>query len=398
MTLTVGRLVLDDPYTVSSRPGGLALSGDESNSDVGTSVGGLTAAAALTLKRRLVGLQGQLIPVIWAGDPSIDGFYRVAEVTADIGSYAGSSVFVTWALGLEFVGYQPGFEATLIGAPVPNVHGITGKSWAATAGGSVENDLGASATGIAWAHGPEGGGTIWGYTFTSQPRWMRYPLAAADWYVGAAKITVDGQVVEGMELPSAAPGTGTHVLSNGIVRVSLAATPYLGFDVDVYTGGAWRAKRFMFGGPVGTVHNPATSVAMISNDPWCAGLRFINADRTHVDVLLRRGARFATFTMRRYASGGTQGLYRSTAEAATALTGGIRATANDGDGNRFVMSSPSAFTADTTAGGLSSTASPFTVNVGYEIAGTAATVGSTAAEVVAQSMWHTDERIKAVRL
>lgn len=68
------------------------------------------------------------------------------------------------------------------------------------------------------------------------------------------------------------------------------------------------------------------------------------------------------------------GVYRNTAEAATAVTSGLRATANDAGGGKYWMSTAKTKTNDLVQGGFyASTAAyaAFDFGIGYEPAGAA---------------------------
>ncbi len=85
-------------------------------------------------------------------------------------------------------------------------------------------------------------------------------------------------------------------------------------------------------------------------------------------------------------------------EAGTALTGALRATVNDGDGNRYVIGSSAAMTKDTTNGGIlnSSTATAFPFFIGSAIAGSGAVAGDAPADLVNQYHGYLTEVVQPV--
>ena len=115
---------------------------------------------------------------------------------------------------------------------------------------------------------------------------------------------------------------------------------------------------------------------------------FAGSDAPTLDVSLRRGARNVQCFWSRPESSAAYGVFRASVEAATAITGGIRATSNDAGGNRYVLSTPSAKTNDLTKGGmyLSSGATSFNFMIGMEVGGSSATNDETAQNQVYQYM------------
>jgi hypothetical protein len=74
-----------------------------------------------------------------------------------------------------------------------------------------------------------------------------------------------------------------------------------------------------------------------------------------LDLSIRRGARYVECLFIGSGPLGQWGVGRTATEAATAITGGIRATANDAAGNKFVLASPRATTNDLTEGRIYAT-------------------------------------------
>jgi hypothetical protein len=95
---------------------------------------------------------------------------------------------------------------------------------------------------------------------------------------------------------------------------------------------------------------------------------------------------------------------RDTTEASTAITPtgatssvGVRATADDGDGNRFIIYTPQAHTDDTTNGGVSVAATQqIRFCIGFEIGGSAAATNDTANKLALQYFGYFGERVRAV--
>jgi hypothetical protein len=94
----------------------------------------------------------------------------------------------------------------------------------------------------------------------------------------------------------------------------------------------------------------------------------------------------------------------STVEAATALTGGIRATANDASGNRYIIAGAGNGAAypivnDLVNGGLyisGTSAVSMQVGIGCEILGSSATTPNVGARVLDQYFAVTNEVVRVV--
>lgn len=183
----------------------------------------------------------------------------------------------------------------------------------------------------------------------------RFSLKPADFYIGAARIE------QGTTLR---PVVGRNLfqydvanwrLSNGLVRVTPNAGGTGKFDVSHWKGAAWAAAKTysLFDGVASTTAINTVSVLRNSPEECALRLTFTTGQRNAltVDLSLRRGDRM----VRMYlvcAIPRAWKLQRDVVEAATALsygalpvvTGAIRATAADADGNRYVLVSDGAAT------------------------------------------------------
>jgi hypothetical protein len=78
---------------------------------------------------------------------------------------------------------------------------------------------------------------------------------------------------------------------------------------------------------------------------------------SYVDLTVRRGLHNVEgYLFTGTSASNNPGIARDTAEAATAVTGGVRATATDASGNRYLLATPSAKTNDLAQGGFELTA------------------------------------------
>ena len=170
----------------------------------------------------------------------------------------------------------------------------------ATKGGTAI-DITTNAT-AATAWGQKGAG----HYYNSRPTWY---LAPADWYDGAASLTVGGKLVIGRQVPN---NPTNWVLSNGIVRITGGTGGSLATELWSGTawgnaGSAWRIGRKIGTGsytidPLGAPH----TITVLRNDPACVtvrlaydaaalvpGSRFV----VYVDFTLRRGASVVEVTL-----------------------------------------------------------------------------------------------------
>ena len=99
-----------------------------------------------------------------------------------------------------------------------------------------------------------------------------------------------------------------------------------------------------------------------------------------IDLTLRRGALWVEGVMSRTAEAvvylaNQMGIYRNSAEAATAHTGGVHATSADAQGGKYLLNTALSKTNDLTQGGfyVSSAVNDFDFQIGYE-PGTPATI------------------------
>jgi hypothetical protein len=115
--------------------------------------------------------------------------------------------------------------------------------------------------------------------------------------------------------------------------------------------------------------------------------------RVTVDLGLRRGSRFVTGGIKRHASA-TLGVARTAAEAATVVTGGLRATSADADGNRFVMGSSKTLTTATTTAAISkASVTQLDFFLGHEV-GASPAAGDAFADLLAQYLGTSGDRTR----
>lgn len=339
--VTIGGIVLVETLDVSEDGNGrLTLTGQESAPP--SPVEEVRAA-----HHNVLGLRGSVVPVVFADKAHLSGFYYVSGASSNLIEFAGRTVTTDFEISLDLIGFGPDVEFetrlpliarvdTLAGtqvasfwhAPAPSVSGYFTGATVPTALDRVTSD-----------------GTVRVFTglpTSVPPRWTATPEG---YLTGSARILLDGIRRTGILTPA----HETWEVTNGLVRI----TPIPGaLAVQVWRGVlGWstpKAYRSVVGGtPVTT--DPEFTV--LRNDPEEVTARLsypVSPGRLTVDLDLRRGARFAAGVLKRH-SVANLGITRTAAEAATAFTGGLVATAADSEGVRYVLGSAKAPTSTTTA-------------------------------------------------
>ena len=242
------------------------------------------------------------VPVRFVGPTAWDGFYRVTDVQAS----ASQSKLLGLSVSLERVrGFAaPIFESVVLGSKRSGViASVTPTAWHGVPATAVGYETGVLTPTRAVLLGETGDVQIFSeatnHLFNARPMWF---LSPADWYAGAAELTVAGHVVTGKQVRNA---PADWVLSNGLVRFSGRADGAVvseRWDAagHVWTdSGAWSVTRSSSAiGPLGAAH----TLTVLRNDPACvtvrlaydaasnvAGSRFV----VYLDVSLRRGSTVA---------------------------------------------------------------------------------------------------------
>lgn len=385
-TITVGRLTLretvlaDDKINATTGVRSLALKGQESTPP-------LTTIAELNQRREdIMGLIGLLVPVRFTDKPSLDGYYVVTDAGAGLTNWQGEVAWVDWNLAMELVGPANAvdLEDRLTAAGRVNDHGLTGTSWHAPAASAYGYWTGASSpSGTVARTGQDGIVTVYlDLPADTNPRWG---ADVADYGGGRVRFTLDGFERTGTNLVVSGSAWS---LDNSLVRVSPAASATL--SVETWDSGAWATKPWNVSvAGSGAALGAPDAVTVLRNDYELGTVRLIwdrAPGRAVLDLTLRRGARTVEGYLQTGAAN-TLAVYRATAEAGTspASAGYVTATANDADGNRYVVLSARSFTALTVQGGLQKTSTrTLDFAVGVAFGGSAAATGDTAANLVSQ--------------
>ena len=359
-----------------------------------------SAAQMKAVRQNVLGLgeiDEPVVPVVFSDDSDFDGFYEVTSSSVDTAQEWVAQNRVRWSVSLaRLPDYAlPQIEAQLFGGFRANSHAITPtpELWFPN---TVYNVAWSVSTGVSFA-GPRtcADGTTVGLfgrsssTSAAERTVLRYAIAPANWYDGACRVEVSYggtyYPVVGRNPYSLLSSTGWRI-TNGRLRVAPSSTAGR-LDVSIYdtAGATWETTTFkLYTSSAASDIDSVLTFAVLKNAPdevvVRVGLRESitgaapSTLRHTLDITLRRGAHHAEFYWT-CDTGTTLGYVKpNSAIASTTLTGGIRATANDAAGNRYVIYTPRAKTNDLVNGGLylTAAASSFPFAIGIEYGGSGA--------------------------
>lgn len=383
--MTIGRCsITEDPDAGSLRQRG----------DVVSFSSVINASSVDEMKARVQQLRGLMdnddetvFPFTWSEDSSFDGFYTDFQV--EVADYATmlTNGACPFSLTMRRVGgfTAPQFECIATTGVATNAHGLPTSTPAGIvalpytnlqeasiptsfAGGSSNSFLSGTtrttADGLVRYCAPTDQ-TPFRYMWATSPAYYYEGSARFEQSFGGTYYEMNGQQVR--------PVSSAWRISNGLMRVTISGTT---ISVAHYDGSTWdTAKLWTIGGvaPTAPLLASVTSARVIRNTPEEVIVRVVpkmeaTASSTVVDISLRRGCRWAAFSL---TSNYTTDWYINTSpnEAGTALTGGFRATATDAAGNRYVVGGLAAQT-NTLANGrlkLTTAAQTFNFVIGSEV-------------------------------
>lgn len=354
MTLTIGRVTLESgPYDIRHDGDRLSFGVEIS----AASTGGVLEVAQM-MRRQLLGLAGNeddpVVPVTWTGDSDFDGFYRVAGVRVDplntyletgrmqgavdlerISGGYGDPLHELWAVLAKVNDTEFSFTATdradsavYLPASFPSQSERPGVSSRTAADGVAISEVTYSllvgeSMSFAWTH-------------------LATPAAFYD-----AGVKVE-QLISGVwfdVIGRQVPAQSTLRVSNELVRVSVASDGEV--NVESWDGSAWRSKlyRVTYDSGAGNITAMHAAVVRINGPDECVvswiGVTDDDGGAT-ISARLLRGELVAEVSVSSNAAQVWK-LTRSTTEAATAVEDndgadvGVRATANDANGDRFLI-------------------------------------------------------------
>lgn len=342
-------------------------------------LGAVTAAnrkgTAAAIRDRLLALVNSrdeaAVPVVWSEDSSVDGWYRVGGATVDYTAASLNDGYAAWGCELELIDGLPQHEIVGYFGVVNNDVSLTNTTLASTNGGTIVGVPG-SALDLYGAGGnflprdvsaditsrTSSDGTVkclhGSATSLPSEAITTYTADPADAYEGAC--TLRGTYAgiadtlclgRGMEPLG---GSGLK-LSNGLIRCGFNASGAI--VIEAWDAGAWRtvgpsswpltASLAPSGTTTFTFNCATTSgVQILRNAPEQVSVRLFAIAGTLVygrfwlDVTVRRGSRIVEFLLQSD-TGMNASVAPSTGTASTTITGGLRQTSNDANGNQFVV-------------------------------------------------------------
>jgi hypothetical protein len=412
-SVLVGRVVLREATELATESWSgsdrvLAITGQESNPPQ-------TPVELAQLQDDLLSLPGRFVPVIFTNKADRNGYYWVQDAAADLTNWGDNDVITCrWKVTLARAGSDSDLdvESRMSGSATRNnSFGATGTRWHSPPIGHYSYYAGGGVVpSIVTRTGSDGAQAVYlGLTPTVNPRWG---CAVADYPKGRVRfLDSDSTERSGITLSLGPTGWALH---NGLCRVTLAGAAGVSgsngtigasgvgvLNVAAWDGGAWAGKDWdllrdaaSLGAPLGCT--------LLRNDYEAVLVRLMwqnnpGPGRTDLDILLRRGARFAELWMQSSTSA-TCRIARATVEVGTSTSGYVTATSNDADGNKYFLAGAGSFTADTGNGGASrssSTGGDFAV--GAVLGGSSAVTGDVAADLYKQYLGAPSERVQGVR-
>lgn len=399
-TVQVGRMVLredrDSTRGVNAQTSGITakITGQQ------TFPSALTSAQVEQQSADIASSLGMLVPVVFTEKANYNGYYIISDWQVNQSKYvADGANLAPWTMSLDLVGSDTeiDIESRLGGAQTrSNSYGLTTgerdhcppvAAYGYFAGAAVPVQV--SRTGS--------DGALKVYRSIAAGVYPRWGCPVAGYGLGRCRFLSSGFERTGIMFPA---NSANWELNNSLVRVKPLALASNVVEISAFTGGAFQAKNYDIqanGASLGVMD----SVTVIQNDYHRATVRMMKTvaalGRVTVDITLRRGSRNVEVYIQSSTST-TLKMVRATAEAGTQSANStlIRATAADGQGNRYVIGSANTYVADTANGGISKAAVvSFDVVVGVEIA--AAPSGDLAADLYNQYLGAPSELTTGVR-
>lgn len=325
---------------------------------------------------------GQVLPVTFTDKPERNGYYAIKASSATYTEQRTDLVTSDWKVSLDRIGSdaETDLQSRLTGAVRLNDFSLSGERWHAPPIGHYGYYTGSTNPTTMTRTGLDGTITVYrGVPANISPRWGCDPTT---YLTGRVRLTTTGsQEVYGADVSLSPTG---WALTNGLVNITPSASAT--FDVQAYTGGAWRSKLWNTSvAGSGSSIGAWDKATLLRNDPEAVILRLtesLNPGRATLDLTLRRGSRFVEGYLQ-VGTAATLAAYRASAETNTsaAASGYVTATANDADGNRFACGSARTFTAHPNGGVIKNSATSMDFWIGVVAGGGSAVSGDTAVDL-----------------
>lgn len=373
MTITVGRAVINNAASNVQQQGDLLAF--DITIDNRTTAGQVSSGFAI--RQQLLGMLNnddeQVFPVTSSDDPTWDGYYRVSSVNVEPFPVFLSSGAMRASFSLQRVagGYaNPVIETYVVSSVTTNSHGVTAPTYgllasypSAFTGVDVDvTGLDENNTTFLTVSAASEDGTVTRsldnfYAVTTER--VGYSLSyvpPADYYgPGACQIiqsSVSDFALVGKQASALTAGNWT--ISNGLIRISPTGNTneinVEGWDSPAWRGRIVRAGRISAGSFTASTTfqiNGGSVPVILRNSPETVVIRVSNGySQPYFTFTLFRGATVVLVHVE--GDDDVIGLGLSPTAAGTNVTGGVRTTATDANGNRFVLLRRGAVTTSTT--------------------------------------------------
>jgi hypothetical protein len=400
-TLQLGGLLLKETDTLTDATN--ANTGERAVKVEGReTVPGATLADIEAKQEDIVSIMGRTLPVMFQRKTTYNGYYVVADANADYEKWVEGPAQVRWSLSLGFLGPDSAvdLESKLANVVRLNDFALTGERWHAPPIGHYSYQVGTSVPSLVSRTSVDGAIVVYrSIPAATNPRWGASP---ANFLLGRVRV-LQG-TIERAGIGITLTPTGWE-MNNALVRVRLDPVGTNStLEVSAWTGGAWRTKlwdvRY-----AGTTALPAhvKSATVMRNDAEMCTVRLVlqlpaDSSRKLLDVSMRRGSRFVECYAQTVSSA-TLVATPDTLETAadTSASGYMRATSNDGAGNRFVTGSARTFTADANGGISKAATTTLDFFIGVEAGGTGAVAGDQATNLRDQYIGAMAEKVGVAR-
>jgi len=343
----------------------------------------------------LVQLGGRTVPVVFTDKKVLTGFYVVEEAGSVLTDEQNGHVLTaTWTVRLRRLGGIRDMETESLIPAIgrQNSHAVSPVFWHAPAGGSSSYLTGSTVPNLSISRESADGPVAVHLGIPATP--PRWTASAPAFLNGAVRLLFDGFRRIGTKTPPLA----VWEMHNGLVRVVSGVDGRLVVSAWNPATDSWGSAHAWGFTVNGTLVPGSPELTVIRNEPEMCIVRLTYpssaAGRVQVDLTLRRGSRFVTGIIKRH-SAATLAIVRATVAAGTNVTGGIRQTAADADGRRYVLGSSRAVTRDGAAAAISQasvTSLPFFV--GHEVATTS---GEAYADLLGQFIGSSGESVRVVQ-
>jgi hypothetical protein len=380
-----------------------------------------TLANAQSLRSELTDQIGQVVAVTYDSDATFDGFYRVLDVKVDA-NHADAAILNTglfrFDLSLELIGTYSSaeFQSLLDHQVHSNDHGLIAGELNWWHSGPIDRVAytllaGSGSPGEITRVGADGTLNVAIGIPDTSPQFTSSP---ENFYKGGCYVKVNGFTRTGVDVPMSVID---FELGNSLVKVTPGLTTGASngqIEVAHYDTSAYAtAKAYTIKYATTTAIVKWSKFRIIRNTPELCIIELVddaneaggNKYTRHTLTLgVRRGGLLVYGFYNYDGAAATYSLDRSSVEASTAITPtgassvmAIRATSNDGDGNRFVLGSSKTTTQDTTNGGLDfASTNEFDFFISSEIDGSSAQTQDQAGNQCLQYLAVSNEQVRPI--